>query len=193
MSVSSVFLLVVQFGMFETVLSALFDRYPFLRAKKICVTAVISVTEFLLGLLLVCNVSLRHVLFVHRISYWVAAYGLKLALTLTTLLSLTNTHTHTHTRLTAFCPRLPGWAGTRKVKPIWILLKQETLSGSGISWAQCKSAPRSWQITTPAPHHSGFYMTDALPATQPTASKHWRPNLLTPKKLYLQTGNFATK
>jgi len=43
--------------MFETVLSALFDRYPFLRAKKICVTAVISVTEFLLGLLLVCNVS----------------------------------------------------------------------------------------------------------------------------------------
>jgi len=118
MSVSSVFLLVVQFGMFETVLSALFDRYPFLRAKKICVTAVISVTEFLLGLLLVCNVSLRHVLFVHRISYWVAAYGLKLALTLTTLLSLTNTHTHT--RLTALCPRLPGWAGTRKVKPIWI-------------------------------------------------------------------------
>ena len=24
--------------------------------------------------------------------------------------------------------------GTRKVKPIWILLKQETVSGSGISW-----------------------------------------------------------
>jgi len=30
-----------------------------------------------------------------------------------------NTHTHTHTRLTALCPGLPGWAGTRKVKPIW--------------------------------------------------------------------------
>ena len=28
-----------------------------------------------------------------------------------------------------------GWAGTRKVKPVWILLKQETVSGSGISWA----------------------------------------------------------
>jgi len=26
------------------------------------------------------------------------------------------THTHTHTRLTALCPGLPGWAGTRKVK-----------------------------------------------------------------------------
>ena len=36
--------------------------------------------------------------------------------------------------------------GTRKVKPIWILLKQETVSGSGISWAICKSAPRSRQI-----------------------------------------------
>ena len=51
-------------------------------------------------------------------------------------------HTHTY-RLTALCPGLPGWAGTRKVKPIWILLKQETMSGSGISWAICKSAPRA--------------------------------------------------
>ena len=80
-----------------------------------------------------------------------------------------------HTRLTAFFPGLPGWAGTRNVKPIWILLKQETVSGSGISWAICKSTPRSRQITMPAPHHSVFYRPDALPATQPTASKHWRP------------------
>ena len=63
---------------------------------------------------------------------------------------------------------------TRKVKPIWVLLKQETVSGSGISWAICKSAPHSRQITTPAPCHSSFYRPDALPATQPTASKHWR-------------------
>ena len=49
------------------------------------------------------------------------------------------------------CPGLPRWASTRKVKPIWILLKQETVSGSGISWAICKSAPRSRQITTQAP------------------------------------------
>jgi len=82
-------------------------------------------------------------------------------------------HTHTHTRLTALCPALPGWAGNRKAKPIWILLKQETVSGSGISWAICKSA-RSRQITTPAPHRSVFYRPDALPATQPTVSKHWR-------------------
>jgi len=40
----------------------------------------------------------------------------------------THTHTHTHTRLTAPFPGLPRWAGTRKVKLIWILLKQETVS-----------------------------------------------------------------
>jgi len=53
-------------------------------------------------------------------------------------------------------------------------MKQEIVSGSGISWAICKSAPNSRQITTPAPHHSVFYRLDALPAAQPTVSKHWR-------------------
>jgi len=80
---------------------------------------------------------------------------------------------HTHTHLMALCPGLPGWAGTRKVNPVWILLKQVTVSGSGITWAICKSAPRSRQITMPAPHHSVFYRPDALPAAQPTASKHY--------------------
>jgi len=80
----------------------------------------------------------------------------------------------THTRLTALFPGLPGWAGTRKAKPIWILMKQETVSGSSISWAICKSACRSRQVTMPVSHHSVFYRPDALPAAQPTASKHWR-------------------
>ena len=88
---------------------------------------------------------------------------------------LPHTQTHTHTCLTALFPRLPRWAGNRKVKPIWILLKQETVSGSGISWAICKSAPSSRHVTMPAPYHSVFYRLDALPAAQPTASKHWRP------------------
>ena len=34
------------------------------------------------------------------------------------------------------------------------------------------SAPRSRQMTTPATHQSVFYRPDALPAAQPTASKH---------------------
>jgi len=54
------------------------------------------------------------------------------------------------------------------------LLEQEIMSGSGISCTICKSAPHSRQITMPAPHHWVFYRPNALPATQPTASKHWR-------------------
>ena len=84
-------------------------------------------------------------------------------------------HNNNNTHLTALCPGLPGWAGTRKVKPIWISLKQETVSGSGVSWAICKSAPRHRQITTPVPDHSVFFRPDALPVAQTTASKHWRP------------------
>ena len=78
-------------------------------------------------------------------------------------------YTHTHTRLTALCPGLPRWASTRKVKPIWISLKQETVSGSGISWAVCKSAPCSRQITTPAPHHSVF--TGRMPFLPPNQQR----------------------
>jgi len=48
---------------------------------------------------------------------------------------------------------------------------------SGISWAVCKSAPRSRQITTSAPSHLVFYRPDVLPAAQPTAPKHRRHNL----------------
>jgi len=71
---------------------------------------------------------------------------------------------HTHTRLTALFWDYPGELVPERQKPIWILLKQETLSGSGISWAICESAPRSRQTTMPAPHHSVFYKLDALPA-----------------------------
>jgi len=78
-------------------------------------------------------------------------------------------HTHTDTRLMALFPGLPWWAGTRKVKPIWILLKQETVSGSVISWTICKSAPRSRQIPTPAPNHSVFLQA-RCPSCRPTNS-----------------------
>jgi len=48
------------------------------------------------------------------------------------------------------------------------------VSGSGISWAICKSALRSRQITTPVPHHSVFLQA-GCPSCRPTNSvKHWR-------------------
>ena len=65
---------------------------------------------------------------------------------------------------------------TRKGKTNLDLLEQEIVSGSGICWAICKSAPHSRQ---PHQHPTTqfFYRPDALPAAQPTASKHWRPNV----------------
>ena len=36
------------------------------------------------------------------------------------LSSISYTQQLTYTHLTALCPGLPGWAGTKKVKPIWI-------------------------------------------------------------------------
>ena len=78
-------------------------------------------------------------------------------------------HTHTHTSLMALFPGQPRWASTRKVKPMWILMKQETVSGSGISWAICKSAPCSRQTTTPAPHH--FVFTGRMPFLPPNQQR----------------------
>ena len=54
------------------------------------------------------------------------------------------------------------------------LSEQEVVSGNGISWVICKSAPYPRQITIRAPHHSVFYRPDALPAAQPTVSEHQR-------------------
>ena len=71
----------------------------------------------------------------------------------------------------AACPGLPGSDATRMAKPIWILLKQEIVSGSSISWTICKSASRSRQITMPAPHHSFF--TGWMPFLPPN-QQHWR-------------------
>jgi len=82
--------------------------------------------------------------------------------------SHTGHYTHTHP-FNGPCPGLPRSAGTRKVKPIWILLKQEAVSGSGISWAICKSAPRSRQITTPA-HPPLSFIQAGFPSCRPTNS-----------------------
>ena len=88
-------------------------------------------------------------------------------------LSTTFTTTTTVLRFSGFCPGLPRWAGTRKVKPIWIYCsKGQWVAMASAGHMQICISPR--QITTPASHHSVFYRPHALPAAQPTASKHWR-------------------
>ena len=95
--------------------------------------------------------------------------------------------THTHTRLTALCLGLPGWAGTRKVKPIWILLKQDTVSGSGIRWAICMSAHCSRETTMPATNCS--VLQAGCPSCLPTNSIKALKALFT----HLQTQTIKTQ
>ena len=80
---------------------------------------------------------------------------------------------NTHTRLTALFPELPRWAGTRKVKPIWISKRQwvAVASAGPYATASLHLAPADNHTITPP---LCFYRPDALPAAQPTASKHWR-------------------
>ena len=54
------------------------------------------------------------------------------------------------------------------------------MSGSGISWAICKPAPRSRQTTTPTPHHSFFTgRMPFLPPNQQRQSTEGKCSLIT--------------
>jgi len=57
-------------------------------------------------------------------------------------------------------------------------------SGSGISWAVCKSASGSRQITIPAPHHSSFLQA-GCPSCRPTNSVKALEALPTITELYI--------
>jgi len=57
---------------------------------------------------------------------------------------------------------LLSWYKEGKTNPD--LIEQEIVSGNGITWAICKSAPHPRQITMPESHQSVFYRPDALPA-----------------------------
>ena len=79
-----------------------------------------------------------------------------------------------YNRFTTLCPGLPRWVSTRRTNRSGFAEEEMT----GWQWHQlnhmqaiCTSLQK---ITTPAPHQSDFYGLDALPDTQPTASKHWR-------------------
>ena len=90
-------------------------------------------------------------------------------------------HTHTHTHLTALYLRLPGWAGSRKVKSRFQKRKPN------LDFTEARDNEWQWhqlgrmQVcnSLQTGNHAGtsplsFSRLDALPATQPTASKHWR-------------------
>ena len=72
-------------------------------------------------------------------------------------------HTHPFNGLVSGTTRVSRY---QKGKPVSILLKQETVSGSGIRWAW--SAPCSSQITMPAP--IAQFLQAGCPSCRPTNS-----------------------
>ena len=106
----------------------------------------------------------------------------------------THAHTHTHTHTHPFNGPLSGTTRVsyQKGKTNLDLLKQETVSGSGIRWAICKSAPRSSQITMPVPHHSSFF-TGRMPFLSPNQQcQGTEGNRLTTSFVTIMNGKFKT-
>ena len=67
------------------------------------------------------------------------------------------------------------------------------MSGNGISWATCNSAPRSRQITTPAPHYSVFLQA-GCPSCHPTNSvKALKANKEIVRSLHKNKANWTTQ
>jgi len=79
----------------------------------------------------------------------------------------------TDTHLTASFPGQSGYTGTRKVKKIWILMKQEM---TGWKWHQLDHMQIICTLLQTDNHASTllliFFRPDALPDTQPTVSRH---------------------
>jgi len=89
-----------------------------------------------------------------------------------------------HIRFTALFPGPPGWAGARRE------LLDFMLQGKINRSRHTDHTAGRHSITSAYLHHPPiFYRPDALPATQPTVSKHWRQknNKITVKHKQLST------
>jgi len=93
------------------------------------------------------------------------------------LATIDHTTTH-HNRFTALFPRPPGWAYARR-ELLAFMAQGRINRGRHIDH---RSGCHSIQTNhCPPPPPAIFYRPDALPATQPTVSKHWRHNRHGPK------------
>ena len=80
-------------------------------------------------------------------------------------------NTHTHNRFTALFPGPPGWAGARR-ELLWTLRCKGRLTEADTPTIRLGAIPSG--LTRDYLHHprSFSYRLDALPAAQPTVSKH---------------------
>ena len=149
-------------------------RSIFIGRYTLCRAAIMDVANYFIGVSVVsrCRRS-KHRKSMASMKLVASTPLQQLTLTPTITLFLTHTHTHTHTRLTALFPGVPRWAGTRKVKTsefYWSKRQWVAVASAG-PYASLHLAPDRWPCRHPT---TVFYRTDALPAAQPTASKHWR-------------------
>jgi len=79
--------------------------------------------------------------------------------------------THHHNRFTAPSPGPPGWAGVRR-EPMDFMVQGKINRGRHTDHPAGRHSIQTNQC--PPPPSPIFYRPDALPATQPTVSKHWR-------------------
>jgi len=82
-------------------------------------------------------------------------------------------HNHHHNHFTALFPGLSGWASARRDWELLDFMVQGTISrGRHTDHPAGRHSIRTKQC--PPPPTPIFYSPDALPAAQPTVSKHWR-------------------
>ena len=151
--------------------------YPFLCYKYPYTTYTLLPFQNCLYLLPTAPKNL-HPLHLHQVS-WTLATSICLSANASTsspdLPALTHAHTHP---FNGPFSGLPRWAGTRKVKPIWFYWSKRhwVAVASAGPCASLHLAPDRQPRQHPTTQF--FYRPDALPAAQPTASKHWRHNYL---------------
>jgi len=81
-----------------------------------------------------------------------------------------------HNRFTAFFPGPPRWASARR-ELLDFMVQGEIYRGRHTDHLAGRHSIRTNQCPPPPSPHI-FYGLDALPAAQPTVSKHWRDSLL---------------
>jgi len=79
---------------------------------------------------------------------------------------------YTHNSFTALFPGPPGWAGARRELLDFMVQRKINRGRHTDHPAGCHSIRSNQCPLPPSPHI--FYGPDALPAAQPTVSKHWR-------------------
>jgi len=86
--------------------------------------------------------------------------------------TVATSHNYRHNRFTALFPGPPGWAGASR-ELLDFMVQGKINRGKHTDHLARRHSIRTKQCPPPPCAHV-FYMPDAIPAAQPTASKHWR-------------------